>query len=70
MIWDIPTILNLISQGALVIPKFVQLWNGVKDTFNSTDAAKVDAALRAAITQDALDTAQALLDLDAAAKRT
>lgn len=67
---DAATIINLIEQGVILLPKFAALWANVKDTFSSSDAAAIDAALQAAIAQDAADTAQADADLDAAAKRT
>lgn len=70
MLWDATTIIQLIEQGVVLIPKFAQLWANIKGTFSTDDAAAVDAALQAAILQDAKDTAQADIDLAAAAKRT
>lgn len=67
---DAATIITLIEQGVVLIPKFIQLWSNIKGTFSSSDMAAVDAALKAAIMQDAADTAQADIDLDAAAKRS
>lgn len=70
MTMDVGTIITLIEQGVVLIPKFIALWANVKSTFSSDDAALIDAALQAAILQDAKDTAQADIDLAAAAKRT
>ena len=67
---DPATIITLIEQGLIVIPKFIALWGSIKDTFSSTDAAAVEAALQAAKAQDAADTAQADDDLAAAATRS
>lgn len=62
------TIITLIEEGVVIIPKFLQLWNNVKGSFSTADTASIDAALAAAIKQDAIDTAQADKDLDAASK--
>lgn len=63
------TIITLIEEGVILIPKFLKLWSNIKGSFSSDDMAAVDAALEAAKQQDAADTAQADKDLDAAAKR-
>lgn len=67
---DIATIVSLIEQGLILIPKFEELWAEISTTFSSTDKATVDAALAKAKARDAADTAQADIDLDEAEKRT
>ena len=67
---DPVTIISLIEEGVILIPKFLTLWGSIKGSFSSSDAAAVDAALQAAIAQDAADTAQADQDLSDAAKRS
>lgn len=67
---DIATIIKLIEEGVILVPKFIQLWMGVKATFSTDDVNAVNAALVAAINQDAIDTAQADKDLAEAALRT
>lgn len=66
---DIATILNLIGQGVVLIPKFQQLWSDIRADYSQTDQAAVDAALEAIRAKDAADTAQADVDLDAASKK-
>lgn len=62
-------LVQMIEEGIILVPKFIDLWNIVKDTFSSTDQAVIDAALAKAIAQDAADTALADVELDAAAQR-
>jgi hypothetical protein len=62
------TIIALIEQGVILIPKFVQLWSNIRGSFSASDMAAIDAALETAKTRDASDTAQADIDLDAASK--
>ncbi len=66
---DINTIIQLLLQGVVLIPQFEQLWTTIKADFSSTDQATVDAALAAIKAKDAADTAQAVADLDDAAKK-
>jgi hypothetical protein len=63
------TIITLIEEGVILIPKFLNLWSNIKGSFSASDMAAVDAALEKAKQQDAADTAQADTDLDAAGKR-
>lgn len=62
------TIVTLIEQGVIIIPKFLQLWSNIRGSFSSSDMVAVDAALEVAKKQDAIDTAQADKDLDEASK--
>jgi hypothetical protein len=70
MIWSAATIIALIQEGVVLLPKLQELLGTIRGSFSSTDMAAIDAALAAAIKQDEIDTAQADADLDAAAKRT
>lgn len=54
---NIAFVVQLIEQGAVLLPQFIDLWNTVKASFSANDQAAVDAALAAAQAKDKADTA-------------